>query len=115
MEVTMRPFLVKHKKFPDKTGVAINETIMQVIDEKAPTGLRTTSIISVLWDDQLSPAPAHHSPSDLEHGGLLDEAIDEDDEEYEDEEDEEPESFEDSVTVEPAPEDAPIEGGSPDA
>jgi hypothetical protein len=46
-------------------GIAINEHIVPKPDPADPAKVIFDPIISVLWDDQRTPAPSYHSPSDL--------------------------------------------------
>jgi hypothetical protein len=60
----MMPFIVKLKKDPNCTGVAISEQTHPLPDESGQK-IVLRAVVAVLWDNQRSPAPSYHSPDEL--------------------------------------------------
>jgi hypothetical protein len=65
--MSMIPFIVSKKNQEEETGVAISEHVLVLPDPSAenPAGFKLKAILGVLWDDNRTPAPSYHDPSEL--------------------------------------------------
>jgi hypothetical protein len=96
----MKPFIVTHAKNQNLSGIAISEHVIPVPSDKAPLGFIVHSFIGVLWEDNRSPSPSYHEPSELvwlEVPGLTDDEEDDADETAADDEGEETENYEEEA------------------
>lgn len=96
--MSIKPFIVTHAKNQNLTGIAISEHVIPVPNDKAPLGFIVHSMIGVLWEDNRSPSPSYHEPSELvwiEIPGLTDDEEDDTDDELDGEEEDDTQAAED--------------------
>jgi hypothetical protein len=95
----MKPFYCRLVKNPKFTGTVINEHVnpipREIQNEKGEivTTIVMESLLSVLWDNQRTPAPCYHNPSEIEWLEIpeltaIEQQIEEENDEDEEEEDE---------------------------
>lgn len=75
--MAIKPFACALKSNPEALGIAISEHLLPFADTQSPTGVRIQALIGVLWNDNRSPAPSYHEPTEImwlnvpEHSSLL--------------------------------------------
>lgn len=86
--MAIKAFSCALKSNPETLGIAVSEHLLPFADAASANGVRIQALIGVLWNDNRSPAPSYHEPTEiiwLNVPGITDEE-EYDDEEYEDDE-----------------------------